>query len=243
MKKNTQFRKKLAIGLFVFVLLLSITITPISGSILIQKEQSLMTKDCTDGIILNGTIGGNGWYISPVTITFDNENGSWVHCFVSIDSGSWFEYTGPIVICIEGSHFVKWYYIDQLGNQSAEMVVFFKIDMTPPAITLNYTWEGNPWCGYVFIFTATCIDAMSGMEKVEFYFNQILAETVMGSGPDYVWSYEWLNPCDITVKVITYDNAGWTNSAEIINPHSTQSQSQLIQSLILRHHIMNLFLG
>jgi hypothetical protein len=96
MKKYTQVRKKLIIGLI--TLFLSMTITPITGSLPIEKEQSIMTMSCSDGIILNGTMGENGWYISPVIITFDNENGSWVHCFVQINGEDWFEYTGPIVV-------------------------------------------------------------------------------------------------------------------------------------------------
>ena len=69
MKTVIHVWKKLVIGLL--VLFLSMTIQPIAGSLPIEKEQSMMTKGCSDGIILNGTMGQNGWYISPVIITFE----------------------------------------------------------------------------------------------------------------------------------------------------------------------------
>jgi hypothetical protein len=186
MKKYIQCRKKLIIGLLVF--LLNMTIVPITESVILDKEQALLTERCSDGIILNGTMGDNGWYISPVTITFTNENGSWVHLFVLIDGGDWFEYTGPIVVDAEGTHTVKWYYVDQWGNQSAIMTAPpFRIDMTKPTIILSYTVEGNLFCGFDIIFNASAIDKMSGMNRVEFYYNEILQETIFGSGPDYIW--------------------------------------------------------
>ena len=56
---------------------------------------------------------------------------------------------------------------------------------------LNYTWERVGFRRFVIILTATCSDAMSGMDRVEFYKNGELQETVSGAGPDYEWRFPW----------------------------------------------------
>ena len=79
MKTFTLVWKKLVIGMI--TMFLSMALIPITGSLPIEKEQSMMTKSHSDGIILNGTMGQNNWYISPVTITFVTDN----RTFLKID--------------------------------------------------------------------------------------------------------------------------------------------------------------
>jgi hypothetical protein len=56
-------------------------------------------------------------------------------------------------------------------------------------LALNYTWEGDRWRGYDIIYTATAIDFISGMNRVEFFINGELYEIIIGPGPDYVSIY------------------------------------------------------
>jgi hypothetical protein len=204
MKTVIYVWKKLLIVLL--VLFLSMTIQPIAGSLPIEKEQSMMTKGCSDGIILNGTMGGNGWYTSPVTITFENDNGSWVHCFLRIDGGDWFEYTGPVVVDTEGLHVVLWYYIDQYGNQSSIFSVAFKIDMTPPTITITKHRIGL----FKYLLTINCSDNTSGVVLLEFYLDDALVATLTVEP----WEFELEIGCGKhMVKVIAYDAAGLNGSA------------------------------
>ncbi|MFA5102979.1 MAG: hypothetical protein WC525_07475 [Candidatus Thermoplasmatota archaeon] len=189
--------------------------------------------------------GNNGWYLGNETITLqatDDLSGVNITYYKTNIIPFWCIYTGPFPIFNVG--YVQFYSIDNAGNEEPPhefSLSCLKIDTTPPTIIMDYTWEGNPWHGYTFIFTASCNDALSGMEKVEFYFNGELQETVMGAGPEYVWSYKWLNPCVITIKAVAYDNAGWTASAEIVEPHCIQFQSQWIHALRLRYQSMNIF--
>jgi hypothetical protein len=177
--------------------------------------------------------GLNGWYISDVTVTVtatdpevNGVSSGVTKIEYQVDGGSWQTYTTPFKVTTDNAaHVVKYRATDKVGNVEAEKTIpSFKIDKTVPIIAMNYTWEkvGNK---YNIIMTATCNDAMSGMGKVEFYFNGVLQETVTGVGPDYVWTYEYAPLPNVVIKAIAYDNAGWTAEAEILNPHSASSQA------------------
>jgi len=227
MKRNHLGEKSLAVGLI--VLFLSMTLIPITGSLPIVKEHSIMTKGCSDGIILNGTLGKNGWYISPVTITFDNENGSWVRCFVKIDGGDWFEYTEPIVVDTEGNHEVWWYYIDQYGNQSPISSITFKIDMTPPTVTIVIHRIGL----FRIVVSVNASDNI-GVALIEFYLDDALVGNV--TVPPYEFEFV-IGSGKHTVKVIAYDFAGLNGSSSV----STSYDLCHIQSRFLPQQIIKIF--
>jgi hypothetical protein len=216
MKTVIHVWKKLVIGLL--VLFLCMTIQPIAGSLPIEKEQSMMMKECSDGIILNGTMGQNGWYISPVIITFDDGNN---RTFIQIDGGGWFEYIAPIVISSEGPHMVDWYYIDPWGNQSSVYSVFFKIDMTPPTVTINVTRIGL----FKYLLTINCSDNTSGVVLLEFYLDDALVATLTVEP----WEFELEIGCGMhMVKVIAYDAAGLNGSDSASTSYSLNVQQSNI---------------
>ncbi|DAC72690.1 MAG TPA: hypothetical protein DSN98_03860 [Thermoplasmata archaeon] len=194
MKKNTLGRKTLVIGLI--VLFLSTTLVPSIGS-LPNEKKTMEKKVCSDGFILNGTMGQNAWYISPVLITFVGGNRS----YIKIDTGVWFEYTTPFVVDAEGVHDVLGYYIDQWGNQSVIFSVTFKIDMTPPTVTLTKHRMG--------LFKYTFIINVSGdVVLIEFYLDDVLMGNVTSPPWEFVMDV-WYGD---TVKVIAYDAAGLNGS-------------------------------
>jgi hypothetical protein len=172
--------------------------------------------------------GLNGWYKSDVTIKLtavDPEVKS-VKSGVqkieySVDGGAWQTYTssGIKVTTDSNNHIVKYKATDKVGNVEAEkQVPSFKIDKTKPVIAMNYTSTGNPMQGYQIIVTVTATDAMSGMQRVEFYFNEALQATVTGPGPTYVWNYTWAPLTKVTIKAIAYDFCGLNNFATIEDP-------------------------
>jgi hypothetical protein len=179
--------------------------------------------------------GQNGWYVSNPTITLTatdpevNGVASKVdYIEYRIAGGSWIKYTAPFPITVEGAAVVVEYRaVDKVGNiENTNTMPALKIDKTIPTILMDYTWEQIGTGKYEIIITATCNDALAGMGKVEFYFNGELQDTVTGAGPDYVWTYQWTPLPKVTIKAIAYDNAGWTNFAEIYDPVSTSTQSQ-----------------
>jgi hypothetical protein len=82
--------------------------------------------------------------------------------------------------------------------------------MTPP--TIDLTWEAGDAKNEV-VFTATCSDATSDMDKVEFFINDVLQFT--GSSAPYTWTMVHGAGTKYTVKAVAYDMAGLTDFDEI----------------------------
>jgi len=183
--------------------------------------------------------GLNSWYKSDVTIklTATDPEVKSVKSGVQkieyqVDGGAWQTYTsaGIKVTTDSANHIVKYHAIDKVGNQETDkQVPAFKIDKTKPVIAMNYTYTGNAMQGYQIIITVTATDAMSGMQRVEFYFNEALQATVTGPGPTYVWNYTWAPLPSVTIKAIAYDFCGLNNFATIVDPTEVSYESQQIQ--------------
>jgi len=186
--------------------------------------------------------GLNGWYVSNVLVTLnatDNESGvNRTYCSL-LPPGK--VYTEPILVSQDGVYFIYYLSVDNAGNVELPKCAAIKIDKTQPTIITNYTWGGNFWDGYWICVTCTYFDTMSGIGRVEFYFNGVLELTVTGTVPTYVWNFSYAPLPNVIIKVIAYDNAGWNSSAELTNTYTIQSQDRFTHSLILRHQIINLF--
>ena len=135
--------------------------------------------------------GENGWYVSIVTVTLnatDDDSGVNLTRY-KIDSGPYSIYIEPFIISTDGFHKIWYYSIDNAGNQEDEKSAEFYVDQTDPEIWLSYeVVGGDKFKGYTVVWTATANDDTSGMNKVEFYFNGELRETVYGVGPIYQWT-------------------------------------------------------
>ena len=254
MDRNPIVRKGLVFIIIVFFVVISIL--PNVGSLSMEKgatNTQICKNDLRDDNDTTPPVttisfdppvpnGCNGWYVSNVTVILnatDNESGVWRTYCSLLPPGQ--VYTEPILLSKDGIYYIYFCSVDYAGNVELPKSVGVKIDKTPPVIILNYTWVRIGFKKYTIIVTVTCYDAMSGMAKIEFYFNGVLQETVTGAGPDYVWTYEYVPLPNVTIKVIVFDNACNIAEAEIINPHSTsaRSQSQLIQNFLMRHHTIN----
>ena len=173
--------------------------------------------------------GLNGWYNTAVKVklTATDTAGSGVQKIeYKINSGSWLTYTAEVPVSTEGP--ITFYYraTDKVGNvETPEKSTTFKIDLTKPVIAMNYTWEKVGTNQYDVTVTATCSDAISGMDRVMFYYNDALQETVNGTGPTFVWIYRWAPLQHVTIKGVAYDKCGWSDFAILTNITS-QSQNQ-----------------
>jgi hypothetical protein len=198
-------RKGLAVG--IILLFVGAGIIPIEGSLSIEKEQSVMSKSSFDGIILNGTMGENGWYVNPVWVTLDFPGN---HSFYQIDQGGWNEFTTPFVVTSDGLHNVSAYYIDNEGHQSDTYYATFKIDQTSPDF-IDFTSEEIGHDKYRIQVNAS--DDVSGMNRVDLYINRYLMCT------DYEAPYEWIyQGPPIDLDCIAYDNAGNSVMPGIFHP-------------------------
>ena len=216
-----MIRKELVCG--IIALFLGMNIIPIVGSLSIEKEQSIISKSCFDGIIIHGTMGENGWYVSDVVVTLDFPS---YRIYFKIDDGSWQEYTVPIIVTGDGLHTVYCYYVDDEGNVSQTYSISFKIDATPPIVSLTVTPMNllrTKW-----LVSVTAEDATSGVAVVELYVDGALVGTVTSAPYEFIYY-----GCGEFAEAIAYDCAGNYGSSGIIPMPlvSQQSKSQSLQGI------------
>jgi len=114
---------------------------------------------------LSGTMGANGWYTSPVTVTlgpFDAWSGV-NRTLYSLDGGPWVN--GTVVNVVDnGSHTVRYYSVDFAGNVEGQLNVTFNIDYEVPttAVGLSGTVGANGWYTSAVTVTLTPADTFSG---------------------------------------------------------------------------------
>lgn len=150
--------------------------------------------------VINGTIGDNGWYISCVSICFVI-NDPVDAIYYRIDGGTWEIYTTPgvIKICEDDEHAFEWYFVYQ-GNQSDIYSVDFKIDQTPPEVTIL-----KERIGYKIKITVIAEDETSGINRVEFYLDGMLQYTLYE--PPYE-VFVMVPGFFHIIRITVYDNAG-----------------------------------
>jgi hypothetical protein len=117
---------------------------------------------------------------------------------------------------------VEYWAVDNVGNVEDSNILYIDMDQTDPTVDLTYeVVSGNPIQGWVLEFTATCSDHTSGMDRVEFYLNEILQSVVSGSGPTYQWSFIYHGGLNINVRADAFDIAGNLASDIIENAKPT----------------------
>ena len=157
-----------------------------------------LDQDCYP--VFNGTMGWNGWWVSPVTVSFvfDPE----VVAEIWYNYNGWHLYTEPFVIDGEGEISFLWYWVNYEGEQSPIASCYLDIDQTPPDIDFAWTYDNGE-----ILLIAICSDDISGMAFVEFYMNELLQE--VDDTPPYTWVLKWPYPPPLRFfKVVAYDNAG-----------------------------------
>jgi len=191
--------------------------------------------------------GENGWYVSDVEVTLEAYD-PYVNDVSSGVKEIKYQINGGPVETISGSEayflitddgddiLVEYWAIDWVGNIETPKKTFtIDIDQTVPEVDLAYEVGGNKLQGWMFTFTATATDKTSGMERVEFYLNEVWQETVTGSGPEYQWSFIYHGGLNIIVKAKGFDKAGnWAYDdvypEKITYDQNSQQQSQSSKS-------------
>jgi hypothetical protein len=191
-----------------------------------ESTKSVSFKiDQTDPVTthsLSGEMGENDWYVSDVEVTLDaiDATSGIDETKYRIDGGSWQTYTAPFTVSIDGEHTVDYYSVDMAGNEESTKTVLFKIDQTNPTVSID-----RPG-GYLYIFDRQIIplpfgktiiigqitikvvatDAMSEIDRVEFYIDGVMENT----DPDepYEWTWDETVFFKHTIKVMAYDKAG-----------------------------------
>lgn len=184
---------------------------------------------------LNGTKGENGYYISDVGVSLnatDDISGVNVTYYFK-DEGGTKIYTSPFWFRGQGGHVVCYYSVDNAGNAEDWKCKYIDIDLNPPWIVLSYDLTSQ---GYKF--TASADDSMSGVDRVEFYYNYELMFT------DYEYPYEWDSDLKVGgwITAIVFDRAGHQDESSIWIKNSRISIQQSIhplflQSLLLERHL------
>jgi hypothetical protein len=183
--------------------------------------------------------GENGWYVDDILITICAEDpeiqegvpGSGVCGFYySINGGSAQFVPGDcfsFIFAEDGEeNIVEFWAVDCVGNISPKYHIIFNMDQTVPDVVFSYELLGwTPRNGWLFEFTAIAVDAMSGMDRVEFFLNNELQEIIEDPGPEYIWTlYYTPIPGNAVFRATAYDKAGLFESDEIKNP-KTNSHS------------------
>ncbi|KYK22803.1 hypothetical protein AYK24_08290 [Thermoplasmatales archaeon SG8-52-4] len=199
--------------------------------------------------------GKNGWYIDnvQVTLTATDPESNRVSSGVkeikySINGG--IEHLingsmGSFEISEEGNDIlIEYWAVDWVGNvETPKKSFIIDIDKTEPEVSISYEVLGwSPLEGWEFQFTAVATDDISGMHLVEFYLNNQLQDTVIGSGAEYVWTL-YYNPLPNAIfRATAFDKAGLFDSDEVINPDTkVNSYSKNIQ-LFIKHNIFEGYL-
>jgi hypothetical protein len=91
--------------------------------------------------ILTGTLGGDGWYRTAVTVALTaTDKGSGVEGVqVRTDGGNWTAYSAPFTLSTDGLHTVEYQATDVVGNTEPASNASFLIDTQAPFVTHEVT--------------------------------------------------------------------------------------------------------
>jgi uncharacterized repeat protein (TIGR01451 family) len=126
--------------------------------------------------LFSGTMGGNDWYVSNVTITLSaTDDYSGVdYTMYSLDGASFTPYGSAIIVTADGTHSISYYSVDGYGNIEATKGPFaFKIDQTKPVTTHAFSGTMGKLSWYVsnVTITLTATDATSGVDQTFYKVN------------------------------------------------------------------------
>ena len=198
----------------VILLFLGIAITPTIG---ISNNDDTTPPVTSISFNPEFPTGLNDWYVNPVTVTLvatDDMSGVNI-TYYSVNSEPWEVYDEPILFDWDDLFHIIYFSVDNAGNMEFPKLATVKLDQTPPFVNLTVKIIGGGLQGYDAINTAIAFDYMSGMERVEFYVDDELSETVIGSGPIYQWIFTLYESFRI-VKAEAFDQSGLSASVEVI---------------------------
>jgi hypothetical protein len=187
-------------------------------------------------IVFNGTMGNNGWYISPVIfiLTATDTQSGVDDIFYKIDADVWSEYSLPVEMSEDGNHEISYYAADKTGNIEPTKTANISIDQTPPEITLSKQQINV----LEITFTAQVSDETSGIDRVEFSLDGVIQ--YYDTESPYEWT--WTGLGDHTVTATAYDLAGNSQSQSMSTPvEQIQTINFLQLQMIKQSMILSLY--
>jgi len=181
---------------------------------------------------VSGTMGEQNWYISDVDIALYYDNKLVESVYYRIREGEdWILYSGPFYVTEDEIYHIALYWIDHEGKLHYDVAVIpIKLDQTSPTVTLTkhkILLDKNK-----LRFEADASDATSGLERVEFYLDDELQETLMS--PPYEWIYIKPDEEEHFVYAIVYDIAGNSENSETLSTPLTSFYNAMILSKFIQ---------
>ena len=197
------------LAVVVIFLFISVSVISSTGMVFNDDTTPPVTTHALDPPEPNGD---NGWYISNVIVTLNaTDDMSGVNAtYFRINNGTWETYTESFVIQTDGYYTIEYYSVDNTGNEEEVKSASLLIDQTVPKMQY-LSWEFDD---LDIVITEVSKDAMSGMDRVEFYYDDVLQETVVGPGPNY--SRVAAHPDLFLIEAVGYDKAGNNFSHSIL---------------------------
>lgn len=224
MDRNKALKKFLTLGITTLLFMVSV---------ISSTDAEANNMDDVPIPHLEGTMGKNYWYISIVIITFDYnpEKVDYINYYLN---GEWHTYTDDgIYVEDDGVYNIPWFWVDAEGETHNGFPIGFRIDRTPPAVTLSREFGSNDQV----TFTANIVEPTSGVELVEFYLDDEITKTLTSPPYEYVWT----GTTHHIVTVIVYDFAGHLGTDEISTPKSYNLYNALINNILQRLQQIFLF--
>ena len=148
--------------------------------------------------------GNNGWYVSNVTLflqAYDETTGIY-KIFYNVND-SWHEYVHELKISSEGSNIVRYYSIDNAGNEEEIKSIEIKIDKSKPYTNaiLSPKANENGWHMANVTVSMDAKDNISGINKTFYRING-------GEWKEYKKEIKLTIEGDYSIEYYSIDNAG-----------------------------------
>ena len=178
-----------------------------SVSVRIDSTQPVTTST------LHGPLGGNAWYIGPVTVALGAVD---VASGVStteyrLDGGAWQSYTGPFLVTGEGTHTVAYRSTDNAGLIEADRSAAFDVDTIAPETAA--VLSGPPGVAGFFTGPVTvslaATDETSGVSTTQYRIDG-------GAWQSYAGPFRVAADGLHVVEIFSTDNAGLEEAVQAV---------------------------
>lgn len=129
-------------------------------------------------IVLIGTAGDNGWYVSNVTVNLTGQDADSSIAVIryKINDQEWQVYNGPFNLTTDGRHTIAYYAVDLVGNVEEIQTADIRIDTQPPEITCYLEpdipdGDSGWYTGHVEV-TLVASDNTSAIQSIRHRLNQ-----------------------------------------------------------------------
>lgn len=154
---------------------------------------------------LSGSVGLNGWYTSPVSVTLKvGDGGSGVYYTrYRIDGGSWQNYTTFFAVSGDYVHTIQYCSIDNVNNIETVRSALVKIDSSEPETSASPagTMAPNGWYASSVAVTLTASDATSGVSVTMYQIDG-------GAWQSYTGAFTLITEGNHTISFYSVDVAG-----------------------------------